>query len=113
MQWQQWAAVAKEEYAMMALASASLKPRAYYYNIGISIGKDSKRGRVQCKGHTLAAMARIQGYCSGGGSGGSADTTIASTRQGQGYNGAGPAQVRQGQCNDGITTEVARERENG
>jgi hypothetical protein len=24
-----------------------------------------------------------------------------------------PAQVRQGQCNDGVTTEVTRERENG
>jgi hypothetical protein len=48
------------------------------------------------------------------GGGGDADsTTIASTRQGQGDNGAGQEQVRQGQCNDGTTTEVRREKENG
>jgi hypothetical protein len=48
-----------------------------------------------------------------GGSDGGTDTMIALTRQGQGDHGAGPAQARQGQCNDGITTELTRERENG
>ncbi len=48
------------KHAMMAFASESesSKPRAYYYNIGISVGKDGERGCVQCKGHTLAATAR-------------------------------------------------------
>jgi hypothetical protein len=27
-----------------------------YYDVGISIGKDGKRGRFQCKRHTMAAM---------------------------------------------------------
>jgi hypothetical protein len=37
---------------------------------------------------------------------------IALTRQGQGQgdDGAGTEQARQGQCNDGFTTEVMRER---
>ncbi len=41
-----------------ASASTLSKPRAYYYNIGISIGEDGKRRSIQCKGRTLAAMAR-------------------------------------------------------
>ncbi len=52
-------------------------------------------------------------YCDGGGGSGGADTTIASTRGGQGDDGAGPAQARQGQCNVGITTEVTTDRERG
>jgi hypothetical protein len=43
---------------------------------------------------------------------GGADTLMALTRRGQGDNGTGPAQVRQGQCNDDVTTEVTWEREN-
>jgi hypothetical protein len=35
----------------------------------------------------------------------------APARQGQGDNCARPAQVRQGQCNNGVTTEATRERE--
>jgi hypothetical protein len=35
-----------------------VKRRAYYYGIGVSIGKDGKRGGVQCKGRTSTAMAR-------------------------------------------------------
>jgi hypothetical protein len=58
MQQQRWAVPAAEEYAMMASASASSKPRAHYYNVGICVGKDGKRGRIQCKEHTLKAMAR-------------------------------------------------------
>ncbi len=89
-----------EKHAMMAFASESelSKPRTYYYNIGISVGKDGKRGCVQCKGHMLAATARGYAYCGGsnGGDDGS-DTTIASTRRGQGDDGAGPAQARQGE----------------
>ncbi len=71
------------------------------------------RGPVWCEGHTLAATAMRYVYCSGGGGGGGADMTIALMRQGQGDDSAGPAQVRQGWCNDGVTTEVMRERENG
>ncbi len=71
-----------EEHATMASASTLSKPRAYYFNIGISIGEDSKRRHIQCKGRTLSAMARRKAYCSSGGSGSGADTTIASTRQG-------------------------------
>ncbi len=52
-------------------------------------------------------------YCGGGGSDCSGDTMIALTRQGQGDNGAGPAQARGGQCSNAIMTEVTRERENG
>jgi hypothetical protein len=37
---------------------------------------------------------------------------ITLTRQGQGYDGTRSAQARQGQCNDSVTTEVTREREN-
>jgi hypothetical protein len=46
MQQQHWVALAAKEHAMMASVSASSKPRANYYNVGISIGKDGKRGRV-------------------------------------------------------------------
>ncbi len=104
-----------EEQGTMALASALLRPRAYYYDLHVIIGKDGKRGCIQCKGRLLAAMARRKWYRGGGGGGGGggADMTIALTRQGQGGNGARPAQARQGQCNDGVTTEVTRERENG
>jgi hypothetical protein len=52
-------------------------------------------------------------YCRGGGGSGGADMMIALTAQGQGDNGAGPAQARQGQYNNSVTTEVTRERENG
>ncbi len=75
MQQQRWAAPAAEEHAMIAPASASSKPRAWYYNIGISVGEDGKRGRIQCKGCTLEAMARKYACCGGCGSGGGADTT--------------------------------------
>jgi hypothetical protein len=51
-------------------------------------------------------------YPGGDVGGGGADTTIASTKPMQGDNGAGPVQTRQGQCNNGITTEETREREN-
>jgi hypothetical protein len=47
-----WVAVATEDYATMALASGLSKPRAYYYNDGISVSKDGKKGCVQCKGQT-------------------------------------------------------------
>ncbi len=43
-------AATAEEHATMASASASLKPRASYHDIGVSIGKDGKRGCVQCEG---------------------------------------------------------------
>ncbi len=58
MQQQRWVAGAAEEHATMASASALSKPRAYYYNVGVSIGKDSKRGCFEYEGRTLAAMAR-------------------------------------------------------
>ncbi len=48
-----------------------------------------------------------------GGGGGSMDTTIAMTRQGQGEDCAEPAQARQGQCNDGVMAELTREGGNG
>jgi hypothetical protein len=32
--------------------------RAYFYNVGLSVGKDSRKGCFQGKVHTLAAMAR-------------------------------------------------------
>jgi hypothetical protein len=35
-----------------------VKAKGYCYEVAISVGKDGKRGNVQCKGHTLAAMAR-------------------------------------------------------
>jgi hypothetical protein len=35
-----------------------LKPRAYYYDVGISVGKKGERGCIRGKRHTLAAMAR-------------------------------------------------------
>jgi hypothetical protein len=35
-----------EEHATMVSVSASVKLRAYYYDVGISVGKDSKRGCV-------------------------------------------------------------------
>jgi hypothetical protein len=41
------------------------------------------------------------------------DTMIALTRQGQGDDGAGPAQARQGHCNNSVMTEVMREEKNG
>ncbi len=50
--------LAAEEHAMMAAVSALPRPRAYYYDVGISAGKDGKRGSVRCKGHMLVAMAR-------------------------------------------------------
>jgi hypothetical protein len=34
------------------------KPRAYFYEVSISVYEDGKRECVQCKGRTLAAMAR-------------------------------------------------------
>jgi hypothetical protein len=34
--------------------------------------------------------------------------TIVLTRQGQGNDGTGPAQARQGQCNSGVMSEVMR-----
>ncbi len=56
--WWRWVAAAEEEHATMVLASALSKPRASYYDIGISIGKDGKRRHIRCKGRTLTAMAR-------------------------------------------------------
>jgi hypothetical protein len=56
LQWQHWAAAAAEGHAMMVLASALSKPRASYYNIGISVCEDSTRGRVQFEKRTLTAM---------------------------------------------------------
>ncbi len=41
-----WAAAAAEEHAMMVLASAPSKPKAYYYNVDVGVGKDSKRGCI-------------------------------------------------------------------
>jgi hypothetical protein len=35
-----------------------IKAEGYYHNVGISIGKDGKRGGIQCKAHTLAVKAR-------------------------------------------------------
>ncbi len=57
MQQRRWAAAAAEEHVTTALASASSKPRAYYCSVSVSIGKDGKRGCVQCKGRTSEAMA--------------------------------------------------------
>ncbi len=34
-----------------------IKAKGYCHNVGISVGKDGKRGVVQCEGCTLAAMA--------------------------------------------------------
>jgi hypothetical protein len=47
-----------EEHETMVFASALLKPKGYYHNVGVSVGKDGKRGRIQCKGCTLAVMVR-------------------------------------------------------
>jgi hypothetical protein len=57
LQWRHWAAAAAEGHATMTSASASLKPRAYYYDIHVSLDKDGMRGRVQCKGCTSAVIA--------------------------------------------------------
>ncbi len=46
MQQQRWVVPGAEEPAMMASASVSLKPRAYYYDICISSGKDGERGPI-------------------------------------------------------------------
>jgi hypothetical protein len=35
-----------------------VKAEGYYHNVGISVGKDGKRGCVQCEGCMLAVMAR-------------------------------------------------------
>jgi hypothetical protein len=35
-----------------------IEAEGYCHNVGIRVGKDGKRGRVQYKGHTLAVMAR-------------------------------------------------------
>ncbi len=35
-----------------------VKAKGLLYNVGISIGKDGKRGCAQCNGHMPAAMAR-------------------------------------------------------
>ncbi len=47
---------ATDEHVTMVSASALLKLRAYYYDIGISISKDDERGPFQCERHTLAVM---------------------------------------------------------
>ena len=59
-----------------------VKAEGLLYDVRVSIGEDGKRRHIQCKGRTLSAMARRKAYCSSGGSGSGADTTIASTRQG-------------------------------
>jgi hypothetical protein len=80
----------------MTMASALVlsKSRAYYYDVGVgfSVDKNDKRGCVQGKGHTLAAMARRQANDSNGG----ADVTMALARQGQGDDFARSDQARQG-----------------
>ncbi len=58
LQQQHWAVAVAEEHVTMALVSASSKLGAYFYDVGISVGKNRKRGCVQCKGRTLTAMAR-------------------------------------------------------
>ncbi len=35
-----------------------VKAKGYCHDVGVSVGKDNKRGAIQCEGHTLAAMAR-------------------------------------------------------
>jgi hypothetical protein len=57
LQWRHWAMAAAERHARMTPASALLKPRAYYYDIHVSLDKDGMRRRVQCKGCMSAVMA--------------------------------------------------------
>jgi hypothetical protein len=57
LQRQRWAAAVEEEHATMASVSMLSKLRAYYYNVGVCVNKDGKRGSIQYKGHMLAAMA--------------------------------------------------------
>jgi hypothetical protein len=42
-----------------------IKAEGYCYYIGISVGKDGKRGRVRCEECMLATMARRWEYCGG------------------------------------------------
>ncbi len=94
-QQQHWAAPAAEEHATMASESASWKPKAHYYNIGVSVGKDGERGCIRCGGHRSEAMARKQAYCSSYGSGVSVDTMKVLMRWGQGT--MAPDHHRQGE----------------
>jgi hypothetical protein len=55
-----WVAAAAEEHATMASASLLSKPRALYYDIGISSGKHGKKEHARCKGCPLAAIATRQ-----------------------------------------------------
>jgi hypothetical protein len=67
------------------------------------------RGDVSKVRDMLVVMGRR--WANDGGGGGE-DMTMAPARQGQGDNCARPDQARQRRCNDGITIEVTREREN-
>jgi hypothetical protein len=80
MQRRRWAATLAEEHATMVSVSALLKPKASYYNVSVSIGKDGERGCIQCKGCTWEAMVRKQAYHGGCGGGGGADRTKTLTR---------------------------------
>ncbi len=86
--WFKIVAAAAEEHAMMVLVSASSKPRTCYYNVVISIGKDVKRGCIQCEEHMLTVMTRRQAYCWG--SSGNADAKMVPTKQEPGDNGMVP-----------------------
>jgi hypothetical protein len=44
MQQQHWVAAVAEEQVTIALVSALLKPRAYHYDVSVSIGEDGKKG---------------------------------------------------------------------
>ena len=51
---------AAEEHVTMVPASASLKPKGNYHDVGVSIGKDGERGHVRCEGRTLAVGGQVE-----------------------------------------------------
>jgi hypothetical protein len=57
-----WKAGAAEEHATTALEltlmSTLSKLRAYFYGVGIRVGKNGKRGCVQYEGRTSMVMVR-------------------------------------------------------
>jgi hypothetical protein len=90
-----------------------LKPRAAVIMLASALARTAREDASDARDVRWQRWQGDRSILAAGGGGGSADTMMALTRQGQGDDGAGPAQARQGQCNKGSTTELMRERANG
>ncbi len=88
---------AAEEHTRMVSASASSKRRATVITLASALARMAREDASDARNVCWQQWQGDGSIVVAGGRGGGMDTTIASMRQGQGDNGAGPAQAKQGQ----------------